>query len=54
MEELKRYCLRDVELTKRLYDLYRDRGYFFVPDRRSGEVLKLDLYNQYARTAPLF
>lgn len=54
MDELKQYCLKDVELTKQLYDLYRDRGYFFVPDKRSGEITKLNLYNQYARTAPLF
>jgi len=40
IEELKQYCLRDVELTKQLYDLSRDRGYLFVPNQRTGELVR--------------
>lgn len=42
IEELKNYCLDDVRLTKELYDLYLERGYFFVPDRETGEMVKVD------------
>ncbi len=37
-EELKEYCLKDVELTKRLYDIYREKGAFLIPDRETGEM----------------
>lgn len=40
-EELKEYCLKDVELTKKLYDLYRERGMFFIPDRETGEMKEI-------------
>jgi DEAD/DEAH box helicase domain-containing protein len=54
MQELKDYCTKDVELTKRLYDLYRERGYLFLPDRKTGGVKKLDLANGRVATATLF
>lgn len=54
IEELKRYCLKDVELTKRLYDLYRERGYLFVPDVHSGEMVKVEFAVQNALTPRLF
>lgn len=41
IEELKIYCLEDVRLTKELYDMYRDKRYFMVPDRVSGEVKRV-------------
>ncbi|RJP44172.1 hypothetical protein C4587_02180 [Candidatus Parcubacteria bacterium] len=41
IETLKEYCLNDVKLTKDLYDLYRTRKYFFVPDKITGEVKKV-------------
>jgi DEAD/DEAH box helicase domain-containing protein len=53
IEELKAYCLKDVELTKGLYDLFRERGYLFVPNRKTGEVVKMD-FAMPARTASLF
>lgn len=31
LEELKAYCQVDVELTKRLYEQYRDEHYFMMP-----------------------
>lgn len=37
MDELKSYCLKDVELTKRLFELYRDKGALNVPERGSDE-----------------
>jgi DEAD/DEAH box helicase domain-containing protein len=54
MDELKAYCLRDVELTKQLYDLYRERGYFFIPDRKTGQLTKLQFYAPHGKIAPLF
>jgi DEAD/DEAH box helicase domain-containing protein len=48
MEELKAYCLKDVELTKKLFDLYRDRKYFFLPVRDSEEFTKLEFFAPHA------
>ncbi len=45
-EELKTYCLKDVELTKRLYDLYRKQKFFMIPDRETGEVRKVEFSGQ--------
>ncbi|RJQ28912.1 hypothetical protein C4571_02635 [Candidatus Parcubacteria bacterium] len=42
IKELKEYCLNDVKLTKDLYDLYRSKKYFLMPDRRTGEILKIN------------
>jgi DEAD/DEAH box helicase domain-containing protein len=39
--ELKEYCLNDVKLTKALYDLYEKQNYFLMPDKRTGEVVKV-------------
>ncbi|MFH0890733.1 MAG: ribonuclease H-like domain-containing protein [Candidatus Liptonbacteria bacterium] len=40
-EELKEYCLKDVELTKRLYDIYLERGMFYIPDKETGEMKEI-------------
>ncbi len=42
MDDLKKYCLEDVRITKELYDLYRRRGCLFVPDKATGEVTKVE------------
>lgn len=42
MDELKEYCLKDVELTRDLYNLYKTRSYLFIPDRETGVVSKID------------
>lgn len=42
MDELKEYCLKDVRLTKELYDLYKDRRHFFIPNRVTGEMAKVE------------
>lgn len=41
MDELKAYCLKDVQLTKALYDLYKKQNYFLMPDKRTGETVKV-------------
>jgi len=53
IDELKAYCLKDVELTKGLYDLYRERKYLFVPNRETGEIQKME-FALPAPTAKLF
>ena len=41
IEELKTYCIKDVELTKRLYDLYLNNKELLVPNKRTGGVDKI-------------
>ncbi|MEK7187713.1 MAG: ribonuclease H-like domain-containing protein [Patescibacteria group bacterium] len=41
LDELREYCLKDVEITKDLYDLFRTRNYLFIPDRETGSVSKI-------------
>ncbi len=43
IDELKEYCLNDVKLTKDLYDLYKKQNYFLMPDKRTGEIVKVEL-----------
>ncbi len=47
MDELKEYCINDVKLTKELYDLYRKQHYLLMPDKRTGEIMKVE----FAKTA---
>lgn len=58
IEELKNYCLKDVRLTKELFDLYQRQNYFLLPDRETGEMLKVDfglpVIGTDAQTATLF
>ena len=53
IDELKTYCLKDVELTKRLYDLYLKEKELLVPNKKTGEVNKIR-FAPKAVTAPLF
>lgn len=48
IDELKEYCLNDVKLTKDLYDIYRKDRAFLVPDKRSGETVKVEFAKEYA------
>jgi DEAD/DEAH box helicase domain-containing protein len=42
METLKKYCLKDVEITKKLYDIYlRDKS-LLVPQWGGGEPVRLE------------
>lgn len=43
IEELKKYCLEDVRLTKELYDIYRTKGHFLIPDKKTGEVKDVEV-----------
>jgi len=52
IEELKKYCLKDVELTKQLYDMFKKDRSLMVPDRETGELLKVDF--QTVESAQLF
>jgi len=38
IEELKSYCLKDVELTKKIYDLYLNDKELLVPNKRTGTL----------------
>jgi DEAD/DEAH box helicase domain-containing protein len=53
IEELKKYCLKDVELTKQLYDIYAKDGELFVPSKKTGETNKVR-FGAKATTARLF
>lgn len=52
IEELKKYCLQDVRLTKDIYDLYRGNHHLFVPDR-NGELLKVNFNNSHVENSVL-
>lgn len=40
--ELKEYCLNDVRLTKELYDLSRKQNFLMIPDKKTGEIVKVE------------
>lgn len=48
IEELKEYCLNDVRLTKELYDLYRRQRYLLMPDKKTGEIIKVEFAKEAA------
>lgn len=54
IEELKKYCLQDVRLTKDLYELYRRNRQLLVPDRKGGEILTVNFKNKYVSASLLF
>ncbi len=41
LDELKKYCLNDVKVTKELYDLGKKQGYLLVPTRNSSTPEKV-------------
>ncbi len=41
IEELKKYCLQDVRLTKDLYDIYRRDRELLVPSKKTDELVKV-------------
>ncbi|MFA5173284.1 MAG: ribonuclease H-like domain-containing protein [Candidatus Paceibacterota bacterium] len=43
MEELEKYCLQDVRVTKEVYDLAKKQGYLLVPNRVTGENERVNL-----------
>jgi DEAD/DEAH box helicase domain-containing protein len=48
MDELKEYCIKDVRLTKDLYDLYRNQRFFMMPDKKTGEIMKVEFSSPQA------
>ncbi|MGC9046932.1 MAG: ribonuclease H-like domain-containing protein [Minisyncoccia bacterium] len=52
IQKLKEYCLQDVKLTKELFDLIKNRGFLWFPQKDNPNMLKLNLkyveqeYNQ--------
>ncbi len=53
IDELKSYCLKDVEITKALFEQFRDKRFFYIPDRETGETQKIEFDSAYG-IAPLF
>jgi DEAD/DEAH box helicase domain-containing protein len=49
MDELKEYCLKDVRLTKGIYDLYLQQHYLMVPSKLTGETVKVEFAKPIAR-----
>ncbi|KKU94456.1 MAG: hypothetical protein UY26_C0001G0008 [Candidatus Jorgensenbacteria bacterium GW2011_GWA1_48_13] len=43
IEKLKSYCLQDVKITKEIFDLIRDKGYLWIPQRDLPDMVKLNL-----------
>jgi DEAD/DEAH box helicase domain-containing protein len=39
---LERYCLNDVTITRDLYELAKRQYYLLMPDRTTGEMVKVD------------
>ena len=56
LEELKKYCLNDVKITKDLYDLGMSQGHLVVPQRTTGEMQKVefDWHTRLPSAATLF
>ncbi len=42
-DELEKYCLQDVRLTRDLYELAKKQGYLIVPNRDTQELIKVTL-----------
>jgi len=53
MDELKEYCVKDVRLTKELYDKFRLEHKFLIPDRDTGETHEIKFASDVTQT-PLF
>lgn len=43
MDKLKSYCLQDVKITKEIFDLVRNQGYIWIPQRDNPQMVKLPL-----------
>ena len=41
-ESLEKYCLNDVAITRDLYDLAKRQGYLVMPDRLTGDMVRVD------------
>lgn len=43
LASLERYCINDVKITKELYELAKKQGHLFIPERTTGELIKVSL-----------
>lgn len=43
IEKLKNYCVQDVRITKEIFDLIRNQGYLWVPQRNTPQMTKVML-----------
>lgn len=43
IEKLKNYCLQDVKITKEIFDLIRNQGYLWIPQRDVPDMIRLPL-----------
>lgn len=48
IDELKQYCLKDVRLTKEIYDLYLKQHFLLVPNKQSGKTVKVEFASPLA------
>jgi len=52
LKELEAYCLNDVKITKRLYDLAKLQKYLMVPEKGTSNLIRVDLdFNEKIKTA---
>ncbi|MDO8557165.1 MAG: ribonuclease H-like domain-containing protein [Candidatus Jorgensenbacteria bacterium] len=43
MEKLKDYCTNDVKITKDIYELIKNQGYLWIPERGIPQMKKLEM-----------
>ncbi len=43
IQKLKDYCLQDVKITKEIFDLIRNQGYLWVPQRDLPQMAKVSI-----------
>lgn len=43
IQKLKDYCLQDVKITKDLYELIKNQGFLWVPQRNTSQMAKVEL-----------
>lgn len=46
LEKLKNYCLNDVKITKDIFEMIKNKGYLWIPQRDLPEMIKLPLFYQ--------
>lgn len=43
IEKLKSYCTQDVKITKDIFDLIRNRGFLWIPERGIPQMKKIEI-----------
>lgn len=52
IQKLKDYCKQDVKITKDIFDLIRNQGYLWIPQRNTPEMAKVELKYKEAEPKP--